>query len=145
MIALIRSLFFRPPALQVAALCWREGGEVLLIRTLGSNRWILPKGWPMRGKTLAEAAALEAWEEAGVKGRISPTAIGCFQSEKRRGSGVKQASRVEVFALKVETTHNDFPEADQRQLRWFSAADAAKKLREPEMHQMIQRLLGPVA
>ena len=43
---------FREHGRQVAALCWRQSSkrpsqlEVLLITSLNSKRWILPKGWP---------------------------------------------------------------------------------------------------
>jgi len=136
-IGLIRSLFFRPPILQVAALCWRGGPEVLLIRSLDSNRWILPKGWPMRGKTLAEAAEVEAWEEAGVKGHIRPDAIGHFETAKRRASGVKQPCRIEVFALEVVSVCTDFPEAGQRKAQWFCLGEAVENLREPALGDLI--------
>lgn len=148
MIGLIRSLFYRPPLLQVAALCWRKTDsdlQILLVRSLDSNRWILPKGWPMRGKSLAEAAAQEAWEEAGVKGATTPTAIGRYGSRKRRGSGVKQPAQIEVFALEVEDSETQFPEADLRKTRWFPAQRAIKKLRHPELGALILRHLGPDA
>ncbi|MGO4906822.1 NUDIX hydrolase [Pseudorhodobacter sp. W20_MBD10_FR17] len=134
------SLFFRPNLLQVAALCWRENAgerQVLLVRSLDSNRWIVPKGWPMRGKTLAEAAAIEAWEEAGVKGTIAPEAIGSFQYEKQRGSGVKQSCDALVFDLHVTNLEAEFPEANLRKPRWFSAEEAAKRVREPELQALI--------
>ncbi|WP_022703228.1 NUDIX hydrolase [Pseudorhodobacter ferrugineus] len=143
---LIHSLFYRPDLLQVAALCWREtdnGLEILLIRSLDSNRWIIPKGWPMRGKTLSQAAEIEAWEEAGVSGQISADPIGSFQYEKRRGSGVKQSCTVQVFALHVTTRKDDFPEADLRRAKWFSQADARKRLREPDLQALIQNHFTP--
>ena len=136
----LRSLFFRPPILQVGALCLRGQGaatEVLLIRSLDSNRWIIPKGWPMRGKSLAEAAAIEAWEEAGVEGNISESPVGTFNYGKLRGSGVKQNCIVQVFVLAGVTTHEDFPEAAMRYRKWFPATLAAKKVAEPELKQLI--------
>ncbi|MFC6583776.1 NUDIX hydrolase [Sulfitobacter aestuariivivens] len=51
---------------QFAALCYRvkKGKvQVLLVTSRGTKRWIVPKGWPMDGKTPAQSAALEAWEE----------------------------------------------------------------------------------
>jgi 8-oxo-dGTP pyrophosphatase MutT (NUDIX family) len=138
---IIRSLFYRPNLLQVAALCWREkGGErqFLLVRSLDSNRWIIPKGWPMRGKTLAEAAAIEAWEEAGVKGEVSLASIGRFYYEKVRGSGVRQSCEAVVFGLRVTNLMSDFPESDLRKPKWFSADEAVKRVREPELQALIQ-------
>ena len=64
----------QPPRLQVAALCWRRSGKglrVLLITSRDTGRWVIPKGWPMRQRTEAEAAAREAYEEAGVRGIVA--------------------------------------------------------------------------
>ncbi|WP_050525377.1 NUDIX hydrolase [Pseudorhodobacter aquimaris] len=142
---LTASLFYRPPILQMAALCLRgtgEGAEVLLIRSLDSKRWILPKGWPMRGKTLAEAAEIEAWEEAGVTGEIEPDSIGNFASFKRRANGLRQRSTIEVFALHVADVAKDFPEADMRESRWFPVREAMEKLKEPELSELIADYLS---
>ena len=54
---------------QVAALPFRISGnqrEVLLITSRETRRWVIPKGWPMKGKKDWEAAATEAFEEAGA-------------------------------------------------------------------------------
>lgn len=59
---------------QYAALCFRyaDGGtiEILLVTSRTSGRWIIPRGWPMKRKKPHQAAAIEAWEEAGVRGRV---------------------------------------------------------------------------
>ena len=50
---------FREHGNQVAALCWRAGKgglEVLLITSLNSKRWILPKGWPEADLTGSDSA-----------------------------------------------------------------------------------------
>ncbi len=50
--------------LQVAALPWRENGgelELMLITSRLSRHWLIPKGWPMKRKTPAAAAAQEAF------------------------------------------------------------------------------------
>ena len=61
--------------LQTGALPWRRAKgdqlEILLVTGRLSGRWIVPKGWPMRGKTMAKAAAQEAYEEAGVRGKVN--------------------------------------------------------------------------
>src|SRR5271167_689369 len=84
---------------QVAALCYRirkRGLEFLLVQTRG-GRWIFPKGGVEPGFTHAQSAALEAFEEAGVHGRIEeipfaryfrrkpdPTPIAQVQGEERQ-------------------------------------------------------------
>ena len=57
---------------QVAAVCYRTRrgcAEFLLVQTRG-GRWIFPKGGVEPGLTRAQSAALEAFEEAGVHGRM---------------------------------------------------------------------------
>src|ERR1700683_5047142 len=72
---------------QVAAVCYRLRGttiEFLLVRTRGGGRWTFPKGSAEPGLTHAQAAALEAFEEAGVHGRIEATS---FATDVRREPG----------------------------------------------------------
>ena len=69
------------PKVQYAALPWRrtkDGLEVLLVTTLTTRRWIVPKGWPLKNCTPAECAAYEALEEAGVIGTVAKKALGTF-------------------------------------------------------------------
>jgi 8-oxo-dGTP pyrophosphatase MutT (NUDIX family) len=75
---------------QFGALCFRRAKtktksgahEILLVSSRDTGRWIVPKGWPVNGETPAGAAALEAWEEAGVRGRVHPDCIGHFSYHK---------------------------------------------------------------
>jgi 8-oxo-dGTP pyrophosphatase MutT (NUDIX family) len=133
----------RPPQLQVAALCTRtgaEGTEVLLVTSRGTGRWILPKGWPMTGKTLAEAAVIEAWEEAGVKGVVETVPLGDYEAQKDTDSGLSVPCRVAVYRLHVDTLANAFPEAEARNRRWFRPADAAKLVRETDLQRLLSKL-----
>src|SRR5260221_11869080 len=64
---------------QVAAVCYHMRGadiEFLLVQT-GGGRWIFPKGCVEAGFTHAQAAAIEAFEEAGVHGRIEIGRASC--------------------------------------------------------------------
>src|SRR5262249_52056137 len=72
---------------QVAAVCYRVRNgliEFLLVRTR-SGRWTFPKGSVMAGLTSAQAAALEAYEEAGVHGRMEEDAFARYLRTKRAG------------------------------------------------------------
>src|SRR5271156_3641450 len=87
---------------QVAAICYRVRGssvEFLLVRT-GSGHWTFPKGSAEPGLTHAQAAALEAFEEAGVHGRIEEASFARYVCRKR---GRKSAARsaVEGHAVKA--------------------------------------------
>src|SRR5262245_49948068 len=57
--------------------------EVLLVTSRNTQRWVVPKGWPIKGMKPHTAAAQEAYEEAGVVGRPSPSVIGAYQYLKR--------------------------------------------------------------
>src|ERR1700752_3604908 len=84
---------------QVAAVCYRigkRGLEFLLVRTRG-GRWIFPKGSSEAGLTHAEAAALEAFEEAGVHGRMQVEPFTHYQhqrSDKRRSAEVSTSAHL---------------------------------------------------
>lgn len=130
-------------ATQVAALCWRiENGvtEVLLITSRDTGRWVIPKGWPMTGLSDAEAAAREAWEEAGVQGRVADEPLGRFVYDKvLRGARTKRCA-VAVYPLEVERLKARFPEAEERSRRWFAAGEAANLVAEPQLRSLLAEI-----
>lgn len=135
---------FREHGNQVAALCWRvshKAGpvlEVLLITSLNAKRWILPKGWLEPGLSAAENAAREAFEEAGVTGEISAQPVGHYHylKEKKDGGGVPCS--VEVFALAVTKQSQDWPEKGVRELAWLPLDQAAVRVSEPGLRQVLK-------
>ena len=141
--ALVTGAWLRPPvAHQVAALCWRqagEGHEVLLVTTRGRGQWMLPKGWPKESRPDAEMAAVEAYEEAGVRGALNPSPIGSFHYEKRIGMGTVMECEATVYALEVSEQLKTFPEAGQREIGWFSPGEAAAKVDCAELSRLLAR------
>lgn len=125
---------------QHAALCWRmhRGSvEVLLITSRDTGRWVIPKGWPMAGKSPSQTAAQEAWEEAGVKGRIGDNALGFYAYDKMREELAPQPCGVSVFPLRVEQVAEKFPERKERRRKWFDASKAARKVAEPQLRALL--------
>jgi len=124
---------------QYGALPYREknGVEVLLVTSRESGRWVIPKGWPMKHKTAAEAAAREAFEEAGVTCRVKDDALGAFRYLKRMKSGDAVECEVVVFPMSVGKEHNRWPEKHQRKRRWFGIDDAAAAVNEQELMGII--------
>jgi 8-oxo-dGTP pyrophosphatase MutT (NUDIX family) len=114
---------------------WR----ILLITSRETHRWVIPKGWPMKGRTDAQAAAREAFEEAGVEGRVRKKSVGKYEYWKR-GSSEFMLCEVTVFLLEVETQLETWPEKGQRQLQWFSIEDAAQAVEEPGLSAVIATL-----
>ena len=132
---------------QVAAVCYRlrNGSiEFLLVRTRNSGRWTFPKGSAEPGLTHAQAAALEAFEEAGVHGRIEDASFARYICRKR-GAVCKRAERssekrssekrssgkgLAVHAHLCLVLRLGKPKEANRNRTWFSAEDAKKHLRE---------------
>jgi 8-oxo-dGTP pyrophosphatase MutT (NUDIX family) len=125
---------------QVAALPLRRAGngtvEILLVTSRGTGRWIIPKGWPSKRLRDRKAAAREARQEAGVKGRITPKAIGSYRYVKPE-LGESCQIDVAVFLLDVLKQRKRWPEMHQRKRAWFGVLDAAEKIREPELSSLI--------
>lgn len=128
---------------QVAALPVRKAEDgrlrVLLVTSRETKRWVIPKGWPMKGKTARKAAAQEALEEAGVLGSIARKPLGSYQYWKRRDEHF-DLCEVEVYLLDVERQKPTWRERNQRRAEWFDAALAAKLVDEPGLAQLIAAL-----
>ena len=126
---------------QVAALCWRtslRGLEVLLITSRNSRRWILPKGWLHPELTAAENAAREAFEEAGVTGKIGSQPVGHYHYLKQRREGAGTPVSVDVFALAVTKQLEDWPEKGQRSMIWVPLSEAIDKISEPGLRGVLK-------
>lgn len=125
---------------QCAALCFRTGSgqiELLLVTSLGSGRWILPKGWPMDGVSHAGAAAREAWEEAGVIGRAHDIALGAMRYAKMSANSKRLSCIATVYPVEVQALADRFPERGLRKRKWFSAPQAIRQVREPELAEIL--------
>ena len=134
------------PAVQVAALPYRlEGDEVriLLVTSRGTRRWIIPKGWPMKGKKPHRAAEREALEEAGAKGRVSRLPIGRYEAWKRLSAHFILCT-VDVFPLEVHRQRKSWLEQHERHAAWFRAEDAADLVEEPGLRSLIRTFSASV-
>ncbi|MGA9265924.1 MAG: NUDIX hydrolase [Rhodomicrobium sp.] len=128
---------------QVAALPLRlaKNGaiEILLVTSRDTGRWIIPKGWTSKRIKDCKAAAREAREEAGVKGKILREAIGTYRYIKRElGNGA--LIEVRVFLLKVSKRCKRWPEKRERRRAWFDIEDAASRVSDPELSILIALL-----
>jgi 8-oxo-dGTP pyrophosphatase MutT (NUDIX family) len=135
-------------AQQVAALCWRLRKETLqfvLITSRDTGRWVIPKGWPVPGLAPSAAAANEAWEEAGVIGRIGDRPLGDYLYHKATSPVLTIRCAVTVFPLRVSDLKRNFPEAKERRRSWFDASKAAKLVAEPELASLFQTIAAQTA
>jgi ADP-ribose pyrophosphatase YjhB (NUDIX family) len=106
---------------QYAALPYRlnKAGEieVLLLTSRTRRRWIIPKGWPIKGLKPAKSAAREAFEEAGVRGTVSSKPLGRF-----------------IYDKQIKT----WPEFEQRETRWVAASEAATLTDEDGLRPLLE-------
>ena len=116
----------------------RREVEVLLVTSRETKRWIIPKGWPIKGLSPKKSAAREAYEEAGVLGAIRNKPIGRYVYNKMLNERtVAIPCQVRVFPLRVRRQGKTWPERQQRDARWFPAAAAAKAVMETGLQALI--------
>lgn len=110
--------------------------EVLLLTSRGKGRWGIPKGWPIPKRSPKGTARQEAFEEAGLKGRvISQGPIGRYSYCK---SGLGEIV-VQVFVMQVERQLREWPEKTERRTRWFTPAEAAARIPQRRLGRMLRK------
>lgn len=131
------------PGKQVAALPLARDAKgalrVLTVTSRQNQRFILPKGWPVRGLADHHAAALEAREEAGLIGRAHRKPIGSYLAWKRLKNGF-QLVKVKVFLFDVERHLDTWKEKGERSIAWLSPEDAATLIDEPGLVDIVLNL-----
>ena len=131
------------PRSQYGAICWRKaeaGLDVLLITSRETGRWVIPKGWPIKGISAAASAAREAWEEAGVEGKLCNTCLGVFSYQKLMPEDQAILCVVAIYGVRVEKLSRRYPEQRQRRRKWFAAREAAALVAEPELRALLLAL-----
>ncbi len=134
---------------QSAALPWRIGEDgirqVMLLTSRETGRWVIPKGWPIKKRKPAEVASQEAYEEAGLIGQIvGKRPIGRFHYEKRLANGAVLCE-VRVYLFRVEQQLDEWPEKRQRTTQWFEAREAANRVDEGGLAEIINNFAGSYA
>ena len=128
---------------QVAAIPFRLNArgdiEVMLVTSRTTRRFIVPKGWPMKGKSGRKAATIEAQEEAGVLGKTLREPAGTYSYWKRLANRFVRVDVI-VYLLKVTEELADWQEAKRRQRAWLAPADAAMLIDEPDLSTLVKTL-----
>jgi 8-oxo-dGTP pyrophosphatase MutT (NUDIX family) len=120
--------------------------EILLVTSRQTKRWIIPKGWPIKGLKPAKSAAREAYEEAGVRGPVKTKAIGIFSYEKRQDEdGITIPCDVRVFPLLVKGQSKAWPESEQRIAQWLEPAVALSLIKEKSLRSLISSFMEQLA
>lgn len=97
--------------------------QILLVTSRSGPWWIVPKGNVDEGSTPREAAAREAFEEAGLLGTTLPRQIGSYEYPK-----LGRPRRVSLFAMRVHRVLRRWPEMDERKREWVSIDEAIRRV-----------------
>jgi 8-oxo-dGTP pyrophosphatase MutT (NUDIX family) len=116
--------------------------EVLLITTRRKKRWSVPKGWPIKAQKAHAAqrtASVEAFEEAGVSGKVSAREVGRFKNRKvKKGQIVK--CDVRLYPMHVRIERKSWPEKHERKRLWVRPSKAADLVQKPGLKKAIKKL-----
>ena len=116
---------------QAAVVAVRDG-RVCLITTSSGKRWLVPKGNKQSGRDLRETAAREAWEEAGLVGRVTGRPLGSYEFIK-----LGCLHEVVVFRMRVRAARRDWPERKKRRRRWMRPGKALERIAHAELRALV--------
>lgn len=128
--------------IQSAAIPYRINAEdklqVLLVTSRRRRRWIIPKGKVKRGTLPSRSAEREAFEEAGVLGKVDKQPIGTYWRGEKRPDGSNEATPVQVFGLLVIDELSVWQEMRLRERRWFPIDEALRAVQDRELRAMLE-------
>ena len=120
---------------QAAVVAWRDG-RICMVTSRSGRRWVIPKGQIESHQSPKDAALAEAWEEAGLLGRVDPEPLGHFRYEKN-----EMIHEVAVYRMTVTTERAEWPEKNQRRREWVPAAEAIERIEEDELREIVAKLV----
>ncbi|WP_017446168.1 NUDIX domain-containing protein [Gayadomonas joobiniege] len=110
--------------------------QLLLITSSKNNHWVIPKGIHEPGLSAQESAAKEAFEEAGIEGKVEACLLGQYEITKWQGQ-----CTVKVYPMQVlhQLSNARWPES-HRQRKWMSLDEAKSCLNNPQLEPIIEQL-----
>lgn len=124
---------------QAAVIPVRDDGRVCLLTSRSGARWVFPKGRIEIRQTAAEAALVEAWEEAGLRGELVGESVGTYRYKKNG-----RTHHVTVFVMRVTAEESVFPELGERDIEWVTPDEAARRVEEKELKQLVRGVFATV-
>jgi 8-oxo-dGTP pyrophosphatase MutT (NUDIX family) len=121
------------PWIRQAAAIPIRGSRICLVTSSSGKRWVIPKGIIDPGKTAAEIALQEAWEEAGLAGVLEPEPVGTYFYSKYGGT-----CHVTVFRMEVTEVADDWPERTMRERVWLTPAQAILRITDRGLRAMLR-------
>jgi 8-oxo-dGTP pyrophosphatase MutT (NUDIX family) len=125
-----------PSVIRQAGVVAINGECLCVVSSRGGKRWVVPKGCLEPGKTAAEIALQEAWEEAGLVGVLQPEPVGTYLYEK---AGF--ICHVTVFLMSVTEVADRWPEQNFRERCWLSTTQALLRIEDAGLREVIREAM----
>ena len=125
-----------PSVIRQAGVLAISGERICVVSSRGGKRWVVPKGCLEPGKTAAEIALQEAWEEAGLVGVLQQDPLGTYLYEK---SGF--TCHVTIFLMSVTDMAERWPEREMRQRCWLDTTQALQRIDDAGLRELIREAM----
>jgi 8-oxo-dGTP pyrophosphatase MutT (NUDIX family) len=120
---------------QAGAIPLRDG-RICVVSSRSGKRWVVPKGCMEPGKTAAEIALQEAWEEAGLVGVLQPEPVGSYFYEKAGFT-----CHVTVFLMNVTAMADEWPENHIRERCWLNVSQTLARIDDAGLRELIREAM----
>jgi ADP-ribose pyrophosphatase YjhB (NUDIX family) len=110
---------------------------IMFVTSQRRGRWILPKGNLNPGESPKKGAKREAFEEAGVKGRLLKNLPMTMVITKSDGGGIADIA-VTYYPMLVTRQVDDWPEKDKRERHWALLEHASRVTDRQDFQQVIK-------
>jgi 8-oxo-dGTP pyrophosphatase MutT (NUDIX family) len=110
-----------------------EDGKIVLVTSRHSHYWIFPKGHREKGRSDRAVAEDEAFEEAGLLGKLSSDSIR-FKVESNK------SKELCLYPMRVKKILSKWPERNERERVIVSVAKA-EKLLEKDLRAALKRMV----
>lgn len=112
--------------------------EILVVSTRKKKNWTIPKGIIEPGLSEKKSAEKEAFEEAGVRGKLLTKKVGNY-SYKKWGD----VCNVNVYGLEVDVILDDWEE-DFRDRKWAEVKDLDRYITNNNLITIIKKFSSQI-
>ena len=101
----------------------------MLLITTKSKKWGLPKGNMIRKLGPSRTALVEAFEEAGIAGKVNKEAIQCMHKN----------TCLNLYPMLVTKVYSSWPEESKRSRKWVKLSEATQIIGRKELRKTLKR------
>lgn len=115
-----------------------DGMSVLVVTSQRRGRWVFPKGGIEKGESHQGCCKREAFEEAGIKGKVLTDYPITGSIEKSTADG-RIHLEVTYYPLLVTGQADSWPEDAERQRRWVQLDEVALLLEGDDLRHLVSQ------